>query len=72
MKGVSCVPIIAYGTYVQATYKEWEGEKVTFEGKVNRDTVCLVKEAFQSEYPGSFKSGIICGIREDGQGSAEF
>ena len=43
MKGVSCVPIIGYGMYVQATYKEWEGKKVTFEGKVSRDTVCLVK-----------------------------
>ena len=69
---VSCTVTIDYGQYVQATYKTWEGRKLTFEGKVNRDTVCCVKKEWQSKYPGSFKEGLIKSIREDGNGLAEF
>ena len=68
----SCTVTIDYGQYVQATYKRWEGTKLIFEGKVDRDTVCCVKKEWQSKYPGAFKEGLIKSISEDGDGSAEF
>ena len=72
MKYVSCTPIIDYGAYVQAIYKEWDGKKLIFEGKVCLHTVCRVREKYQDKYPGSFKDGIISGIQEDENGGALF
>ena len=72
MEAFSCTPVIKYGIYAQASYKKWEGRKVTFEGYINLSSHCLIKELYQSKYPGSLNIGFICAIREDSQGAAEF
>lgn len=71
-KSIGCTPIIEHGIYARATYKEWQGRKLTFEGKINLSEGCRVKKEFQYKYPGSSRRGIICSINEDSNGCAEF